>query len=112
VLRRIFGPKREGVMGGWRKLHIEELCYSSPNIIRVFKSRRTRLLGHVAFMGEMRDAYSILVGKCEKKRPLERLWCRWEDNVKMDLREIGCEGMDWIHLDQDRDSHSSADDTA
>jgi hypothetical protein len=62
-----------------------------------------RWAGHVAHMGEMRDAYEILVGKPEGKRPLRRPTCRWEDNIRMDLREIGWEGVDWIHLTQDRD---------
>jgi hypothetical protein len=74
VLRRIFGPKRDGVTGGWRKLHNEELphLYSSPSIIRIIKSRRVRWAGHVARMGEKRNAYRLLVGKTEGKRPLGR----------------------------------------
>jgi hypothetical protein len=88
VLRRIFGPKRDEVMGDWRKLHNEELhnLYSSPNIIRMIKSRKTRWAGHVARMGEKRNAYRILVGKPEGKRPLRRPRYRWMDNVKIDLR--------------------------
>jgi hypothetical protein len=83
VLRRIFGPKRDDVMGDWRKLHNEELqnLYSSPNIIRMIKSRR-RWNGHVARMGEKRNAYRILVGKPEGKRPLGRPRRRWVDNIK------------------------------
>jgi hypothetical protein len=74
VLRRIFGPKRDEVMGGWRKLHNEELhsLYFSPSIIRMMKSRRVRWVGIVARMGEKRDAHRILVGKPEGKRPLGR----------------------------------------
>jgi hypothetical protein len=92
------------VTGDWRKLHNEELhgLYSSPSIIRVIKARRMRWMGHVARMGEVRGAY-ILVGRPEGKRPLERPRRRWEDNIKMDLREIGFVDVDWIHLSQDRD---------
>jgi hypothetical protein len=74
VLRRIFGPKRDGVMGGWRKLHNEELhnLYSKPSIIRIIKLRRMRWAGHVAQMGEKRNVYRLLVGKPEGKRPLGR----------------------------------------
>jgi hypothetical protein len=102
VLRRIFGPKREED-GSWRKLHNNELhsLYSSPNIVRVIKSRRMRWAGHVASMGEGRDVYRVLVGRPEGKRPLGRPRCRWEDNIKMDLREIGIDGANWIWLVQD-----------
>jgi hypothetical protein len=88
VLRRIFGPKRDELRGDWRKLHIEELynLYSSPNIIRMIKSRRIGWAGLVARMGEKRNAYRILVGKPEGKRPLGRPRRRWVDNVKMDPR--------------------------
>jgi hypothetical protein len=74
VLVRIFGPKRDGVMGGWRKLHNEELhsLYSWPSIIRIIKSRRMRWAGHVARMGEKRNVYRSLVGKPAGKRPLGR----------------------------------------
>jgi hypothetical protein len=91
VLRRIFGPKRDEVTGDWRKLHIEELhrLHSSPSIIRMIKSRRMRWARHVARMVEKRNAYMILVGKPEGKRPLGRPRRRWVDNIKMDLREIG-----------------------
>jgi hypothetical protein len=91
VLRRIFGPKRDEVTGEWRRLHNEELyaLYSSPNIIRVMKSRRLRWAGHVERMGERRGACRALVGKPEGSRPLERPRRRWEDNIKMDLREVG-----------------------
>jgi hypothetical protein len=91
VLWRIFGPKRDEVTGGWRKLHNEELhgLYSSPSIVRVIKTRRMTWAGHVARMGEVRGAYNILVGRPEGRRSLERPRRRWEDNIKMDLREIG-----------------------
>jgi hypothetical protein len=104
VLRRIFGPKRDDVTGEWRRLHNKELCalYSSPNIIRVMKSRRLRWAGHVARMGERRGAYRALVGKPEGRRPLEKPRRRWEDNIKMDLRQVGWGGVDWIDLAQDR----------
>jgi hypothetical protein len=105
VLRRIFGPKRDEVTGGWRKLHNEELrdVYSSPSIIRIIKSRRMRWVRHVARMGEKRNAYRLLVGKPEGKRPLGRSRRRWVDNIKMDLLEIGWGGVDWIGQAQDRD---------
>jgi hypothetical protein len=77
--------------------------YSSPTIVWVIKSRRMRWAGHVARMGEGRVVYRVLVGKPEGKRPLERPRCRWEDYIKMDLQEVGCRGMDWIGLAQDRD---------
>jgi hypothetical protein len=88
VLRRIFGPKRDDVTWEWRRLHNEEPhdLYSSSNIIRVIKSRRWA--GHVARMGEKRDAYRILVGRPEGRRPLGRPRRRW-DNIKMDLQEVG-----------------------
>jgi len=106
VLRRIFGPKRDEVTGEWRKLHNEELndLYCSPKFVRVIKSRRMRWAGHVARMGERRGVYRVLVGKSKGKRTLERPRRRWEDNIKMDLQEVGCGGMDWIELAQDRDS--------
>jgi len=103
VLRRISGPKGDEVTEEWRKLHNEEHndLYYSPNIIRVTKSRRMRWEGHVARMGERRGIYRVLVGKPEGKRPLGRHRRRWEDNIKMDLKEVGCGGMDWIELDED-----------
>jgi hypothetical protein len=105
VLRRIFEPKRDEATGEWRRLHKEELndLYSSPNIIRVIKSRRMRWAGHVARMGEKRGAYRILVGRPDGRRTLGRPMRRWEDNIKMDLQEVGWVGMDWIELAQDRD---------
>jgi hypothetical protein len=86
VLRRMFEPKRDEVMGGWRKLHNEKLrnLHPSPSIIRIMKSRRMRWAGHVARMGEERNAYRLLVGKPEGRRPLGRPRRRWVDN-KMDL---------------------------
>ncbi|KAJ4440066.1 hypothetical protein ANN_08197 [Periplaneta americana] len=105
VLRKIFGAKRDEITGEWRKLHNTELhaLYSSPDIIRNLKSRRLRWAGHVARMGESRNAYRVLVGRPEGKRPLGRPRRRWEDNVKMDLREVGYDDRDWINLAQDRD---------
>jgi len=87
VLRRIFGPRRDEVTGDWRRLHNEELndLYSSPNIVRVIKSRRMRCAGHVASMGEESGSYMFLVGKPEGKRPLGRPRRRCADNIKMDL---------------------------
>ncbi|KAJ4448532.1 hypothetical protein ANN_10550 [Periplaneta americana] len=91
VLRKIFGVKRDEVTEEWRKLHNAELhaLYTSPDIIRNIKSRRLRWAGHVARMGESRNAYRVLVGRPEGKRPLGRPRRRWEDNIKMDLREVG-----------------------
>ncbi|KAJ4436462.1 hypothetical protein ANN_16493 [Periplaneta americana] len=105
VLRKIFGAKRDEVTGEWRKLHNAEphALYSSPDIIRNIKSRRLRWAGHVARMGESRNAYRVLVGRPEGKRPLGRPRRRWEDNIKMDLREVGYDDREWINLAQDRD---------
>ena len=104
VLGRIFGPKRYKVTGEWRKLHKEELndLYCSPNIVQVKTSRRMRWAGHVACMGERRGIYKVMVGKSEEKRPLGRPRHIWEDNIKMDLQEVGCGGMDWMDLAQDK----------
>ena len=106
VLRRIFGPKRDGVTGECRKLHNEELndLYSSPNIVRVIKSRKMSWVGDVARMEEGRGVRKILVGKPEGKRPLGRPRRIWEDNIKMDLQEMGRGCGDWMELAQDRDS--------
>jgi hypothetical protein len=79
------------------------ICTAQPIIVRVIKSRRMRWAGHVARMGDRRCVYRVLVGKRERKRPLERPRRRWEDNIKMDLQEVGCGGMDWIEVAQDRD---------
>jgi hypothetical protein len=104
VLRGIFGPKEDEVTGEWRKLHSGELhnLYSSPDIVRQIKSRGMRWAGHVARMGEGRNVYRVLVGKPGGKRPLGRPRRRW-DGIKMDLREIGWGGVEWIQLAQDRD---------
>jgi len=103
VLRRIFWPKRDEVTREW-KLHNEELNdpYSSANIVQVIKSRRLGWAGHVACMVEMIGVYRVLVGKPEEKRPLGRPRHRWEDNIKMDLQEMGYAGMDLTKLAQDR----------
>jgi hypothetical protein len=95
VLRRIFGPKRDEVTGEWRRLHKKELyaLYSSPNIIRVIKSRRLRWAGHVAQMGEERCMQGIS-GETWGRKPLGRSRRRWKDNIKMDLREAGGVVMD------------------
>ena len=92
-----------GLRGEWRKLHNEELndLYSSPNIVRMIKSRRVRWAGHVARMGERRGVYRVLVGRPEGKRPLGRPWRRWEDNIKMDIQEVGCgawTGSIWLRI--------------
>jgi hypothetical protein len=103
VLRRIFGPEREKDRS-WRTLHNDELhsLYSSLNIVKVIKSRRMRWAGHVASMGEGRGVYRVLVRRPKGKRPLGRRRHRWEDNIKMDLREIGIDGAEQIWLAQDR----------
>jgi hypothetical protein len=99
VLRRIFGPKRDEVTRGWRKLHNEELhnLYSSPSIIRIINSMKMRWAGHVTRMGEKRNVYRLLVGKPEEKRSLGRPRRRWIDNIKMDLfrDRIECCGLNW-----------------
>jgi hypothetical protein len=103
VLKKIFGSKREED-GSWGKLRNDELhsLYYLPNIVRVIKSRRMRWAVHVARMGEGRGAYRVLVGRPESKSLLGRPKRRWEDNIKMDLREIGINGANWIRLAQDR----------
>jgi hypothetical protein len=103
VLRR-FGPKRNEVTVERRKLRNEEFhyLYSSPSIIRIIKSRRMRWAGHLARMGEERNAYRLLVGKPEGKRPLGRHRRRWVDNIRMDLGEVGWSDVDWVGLAQDK----------
>jgi hypothetical protein len=99
VLRSIFGPKREED-GSWRKLHNDELhsLYSSPNIVRVIKSKMMRWVGYMARMGEGRGVYRVLVGRPKVKRPLRRPRCMWERNIKMDLKEKGIDRANWIRL--------------
>ena len=102
VPRRVFGPKRDEVRG---ELHNEEISdlYSLPNIVGVVNWRRMGWAGHVARMGEGRGVHRVLVGKPEGKRSLGRPRCRWEDNIKMDLQEVGGSCGDWMELAQDRD---------
>ena len=105
MLRRIFGPKSDRVTGEWRKLRNEELndLYSSPNIVRLIKPRRMRWAGHAVRVEEGRGVHKVLVGKPEGKRPLARPRRRGEDNIKMDLEEVGRGCGDWMELAQDRD---------
>ena len=105
MLRRVFGPKRDEVTGGYRKLRNDDLnaLYCSPIIVRVIKSRRMRLAGHVERMEKRRGLYSVLVRKPERKRPLGRPRLRWKDNIKMDTQEVVCGVKNWIDLAQDRD---------
>jgi hypothetical protein len=105
VLRRIFGHKREEMAGGWRRLHSEEFhnLHTSPNTIRVIKSRRMRWTGYVVRMGYMRRAYKMLIGKPEWKRQLGRPGYKGEDNIRMGLRETEWEVVNWMHLAPDRD---------
>jgi hypothetical protein len=104
VLRRIFVPKWDGVTGGWRKLHNDDLhnLYPPPSIIGIIKSRMMRWVGHVARIGEKRNVHRLLVGKPVENRPLGRPKRRWINNIKMDLLEIGVNVVDWIGLAQDR----------
>ena len=98
-------PERDEVTREWRKLHNEELnnLYSSPNILRVIKSRRMICSGHVARMVERKGVYKVLVGKPRVKRPFGRPRRRWENKIKIVLQDVGCGGMDFIELAQDRD---------
>jgi len=105
VLRRIFGPRRDAVTGEWRRLHNEELddLYSSPNIVRVIKSRRMRWVGHVARMGEERGVYRVLVGRPEGRRSLGRPRRRWMDNIGWISRRWGVgiwTGLGWLKIDR------------
>jgi len=100
VLRRIYVPKRDEVTGELGKLHN---LYSSPSIIWVIKTIRMRWAGQVTRMGVIRGVYWVLVGIPGGKRPLGRSRHRWEDNIKMNLPEVECGGMDWVDLAQDRD---------
>ena len=104
MLMRIFGPRRDEVTREWRKLHDEKLndMYSSPSIVWVIQSRRMRWVGHVARMGERRGIYRVLVGKPKGKRPPGRPRSRWKNSIKKDLQAVGCVGMVWIELAQDR----------
>jgi hypothetical protein len=104
VLRRILGPRRDEVTGKWRKLHNEELndLCASPHIIWAIKLRRMRWAGHVVNIGARRGIYRALVGNPEGKRPLGRPRHGWENNIKLDIQEVGCGSMDWIELAQDR----------
>ena len=95
LLRRIFGSKKNEVRVDWRKPH--------NNIVRVIKSRRMRWVGYVVLMGTRRGIYRVLIRKLEGKRPLGRPRSRWEYNIKLNLQEVGCGGIDWIDLAQDRD---------
>jgi len=103
--RRIFDPTRDEVTEEWRKSYQEDLrdLYCSRSIVRVIKSKRIRWTGHVARFGERRGVCRNFVGKPEGNRKLGRPRRSWDDNTKMDLQEVGCEGMDWIELAQDRD---------
>jgi hypothetical protein len=105
MLRRIFGPKTDEVMGEWRKLHNGELCnfYSSPDIIRQIKSRRMKWAGHVACMGEWRNVYRVLVGKSEEKDHLKDQDVDRRMGSKWTLERLVGGDVEWIHLVQDRD---------
>ena len=102
VLRKIFGAKEDEITGEWRKLHNAELhaLYSSPNIIRSLKSRQLRWAGLAAHMKQSRNVSRVLVGRPEGKRTLRRPRRRWEDDIKMDLRQMGCDAGNWIDVAQ------------
>jgi hypothetical protein len=101
----ILGPRMDEVTAVWKELHNEELSnlYSSPNMVRVMTSRIMRWAGHLRRMGKRRGLYRVLVGKPEGNRSRGRPRRRWEDNIELDLQEVGCGRMDWIELAQDRD---------
>jgi hypothetical protein len=102
VLRK-FGPKREEVAGDWTIIKELHNLYASPDSVRVIKSSRRRWAGYVVLVEEVRNAYKLLVRKPNGKKPLGRPRRRWEDNIRMDLREIVWKFSDWMHLAQDRD---------
>jgi len=104
--KKAYDSVRRKETGQWEKLHNEGLndLYSSFCIVGVIKLRRMSWVEHVSRMGERRGVYRVLVGKPEGKRPLWRPRHRWEDNIKMDLQDVGCGGMDWIEVAEDRDS--------
>jgi hypothetical protein len=106
LLGRIFGPKWEEMTRGYRRLHNEEICnlYASQNIVRMSRLRRTSGAGHVARLGEMRNAYTVLVGKPEETRPRGRPRRRGDDNIRMNPRKTEWKNMVWIQLAQDRDN--------
>jgi hypothetical protein len=106
VLRRYMDLRRDEVTGEWRKLHNGELncLYSLPNILGGDKIEKIEMGGVCSTYGEGRGVYRVLVGKPERNRPLGRPRCRWEDNVRMDLQDVGCGYEDWIGLAQDRDT--------
>jgi hypothetical protein len=114
VLRRMFEPKKDEVIRDWRKRHNEELdnLYSSPSIIRMIKLRRMRSAGHVTRVWAKRKTYRILVGKPERKRLLGIPRRRWVDNIEIDLRDVVCDGMDWIDVAEDRDQWRALVNTA
>jgi hypothetical protein len=100
VLMRLFGTKRDEMTGEWRKQYNKELndLYPLPNIVRVGTSKRIRCAGHVARLGDVRVVHRLVVGNPERKSPLGRPTCRWEDNIKMDLQEVGGGRVDWMML--------------
>jgi hypothetical protein len=100
----VFGPRYEEVTGDWRKPHKLNCLYCSPNIVRVIKLRRMRWAGHVAYIGVSRGVYRVLLGKPERRRPLEKPRRRWEDNIKLYLQELGCGGINETELAQNKDS--------
>jgi len=103
------GPQRNEVTAEWRRLHNEEP--STPSIVCVIKSRRIRWAGHVARIGERKSVYRVLVEEPERKRPLGRHRRRWEDNIKMDLKEILWKGVEWICRVEDKEKWCTLLDT-